>query len=77
MAVSSLEHVNSEEVFYYILNEIQKGVCQGELVCLVINSNVIEIDKESNVIMETYKKDTDYSNFASPCNRGKKIFTNC
>jgi cyclopropane fatty-acyl-phospholipid synthase-like methyltransferase len=52
MAISSLEHVNSEETFFDALKAIQIGVNRGGLVCLVINSNVIEVDKELDVKLD-------------------------
>lgn len=47
MAVSSLEHVDSRETLVNKLQEIKKGIRKNGIVCLVMNSNVIEIDKET------------------------------
>lgn len=45
MAVSSLEHVESEKDFVKKLVEIKNGICENGIVCLVVNSNVQERDK--------------------------------
>ena len=45
MAVSSLEHVESEKDFVNKLVEIKNGICENGIVCLVVNSNVQERDK--------------------------------
>lgn len=42
LAVSSLEHVESQEVFLRKLTEIKEGIRKNGIVCLVINSNVRE-----------------------------------
>lgn len=42
MAVSSLEHVESEEAFWKKATEIRNGTRENGIVCLVINSNVVE-----------------------------------
>lgn len=44
MAVSSLEHVESEKTFWEKAMEIRKGIRRNGIVCLVINSNVAERD---------------------------------
>lgn len=44
MAISSLEHVESEEIFWKKALEIRKGIRGDGIVCLVINSNVAERD---------------------------------
>lgn len=48
IAVSALEHVSSEEVFKKKLHEINDGLKQGGIVCLIANSEVTEIDKSVN-----------------------------
>lgn len=45
LAVSSLEHVKSEVAFYNMLRTIEGGVCKGGIICFVISSDIIEIDK--------------------------------
>ena len=45
MAVSSLEHVESEKDFENKLEEIKDGIRKNGIVCLVVNSNVQERDK--------------------------------
>lgn len=44
MAVSSLEHVESEKAFWEKAMEIRKGIRRDGIVCLVVNSNVVERD---------------------------------
>ncbi len=44
LGISSLEHVNSEECFFQLLENIKKGVRPNGIVCFVINSEVIEKD---------------------------------
>lgn len=44
MAISSLEHVESEEIFWKKAREICKGIRRNGIVCLVLNSNVVERD---------------------------------
>lgn len=45
MAVSALEHVESEAIFLQMLKKISRGITENGVVCLVINSNVVEMDK--------------------------------
>lgn len=45
MAVSSLEHVESEGRFIKKLEEIKQGTNKRGIVCFVVNSNVKEFDK--------------------------------
>lgn len=45
MAVSSLEHVESEKDVVNKLVEIKNGIRENGIVCLVVNSNVKEFDK--------------------------------
>lgn len=52
MAVSSLEHVESEEAFCKKLTEIKDGIKENGIVCLVINSNVREMDRDTSEEME-------------------------
>lgn len=47
IAVSSLEHVVCKDTFIRKLQEIRKGVRENGIVCLVMNSNVMEFEKES------------------------------
>ncbi len=49
MAISALEHTNSEEAFIAKLREIQAGIRENGIVCLVINSNVVEKDKANGI----------------------------
>lgn len=42
IAVSALEHVDTEESFIKKLMEIRDGIRENGIVCLVINSNVLE-----------------------------------
>lgn len=52
MAVSSLEHVYNEKIFYSKLMEIKNGVVKDGIVCLLINSNVKEEDKETHTKLD-------------------------
>lgn len=45
MAVSALEHVESKDAFWKKIMEIRKGIRKNGIVCLVINSNIIENNK--------------------------------
>lgn len=47
MAISALEHINSKNAFKQKLIEIRNGIRQDGIVCLVINSNVQEWDKDT------------------------------
>ena len=47
LAVSALEHINSEKAFENKLKEIQKGTRQKGIVCMIINSEVNERNKET------------------------------
>lgn len=51
LAVSALEHVDSKETFCKKLAEIGEGIREGGVVCLVINSNVLEKDKSTGVVL--------------------------
>ena len=44
LAVSALEHVDSEETFFRKLNEIRKGIRECGIVCLILNTQVEERD---------------------------------
>ena len=48
IAVSALEHVSSEKVFQKKLHEINDGLKQGGIVCLIANSEVTETDNSVN-----------------------------
>ncbi|MDE7176428.1 MAG: class I SAM-dependent methyltransferase [Lachnospiraceae bacterium] len=52
MAVSALEHIDSEKSFVRKLTEIRNGVRENGIVCLVINSNVRETNAATKEIME-------------------------
>lgn len=47
LAISALEHVDTEESFASKLLEIKEGICEKGVVCLVINSDVREHNKEN------------------------------
>lgn len=47
IAVSALEHINSEIAFIEKLKEIRNGIRQKGIVCLIINSEISEINKEN------------------------------
>ncbi len=52
MAVSALEHIDSEESFIRKLSEIKDGIKENGIVCLVINSNVRETNAETEEALE-------------------------
>ncbi|HEB2440516.1 class I SAM-dependent methyltransferase [Bacillus thuringiensis] len=52
VAVSSLEHVKSEEDFKNVLHSMKKGTKNGGINCLIINSNIQEIDLKTNEELE-------------------------
>ena len=45
MALSALEHVENQELFYQKLLEIREGIFKNGIACLIINSNIREYDK--------------------------------
>ena len=47
IAVSALEHIDSEQSFISKLSEINRGIRKNGVVCLVINSDVKETDKST------------------------------
>ncbi len=47
IAVSALEHIDSKESFVQKLTEINRGMREHGIVCLVVNSSVTEHDKET------------------------------
>lgn len=53
LAVSALEHVDTQESFQKKLMEIRHGIRSGGVVCLVINSNVTETDKATGEKLES------------------------
>ncbi|BCA36871.1 class I SAM-dependent methyltransferase [Bacillus thuringiensis] len=52
VAVSSLEHIKSEEDFKNLLHSMKKGTKNGGINCLIINSNIQEIDLKTNEELE-------------------------
>ncbi|PER45893.1 SAM-dependent methyltransferase [Bacillus thuringiensis] len=52
VAVSSLEHAKSEEDFKNVLHSMKKGTKNGGINCLIINSNIQEIDLKTNEELE-------------------------
>ncbi len=47
LAVSALEHIDSEQSFLNKLSEIRKGIRSNGIVCLVINSDIKEKEKRT------------------------------
>ena len=45
MAISALEHIHNEEAFYEKLIEIKEGVSKNGFVCLIINSEIKEMNR--------------------------------
>lgn len=52
MAVSALEHIDRKNSFFKKLSEIRDGVREGGFVCLVMNSEVTENDKETGKMLQ-------------------------
>lgn len=52
MAISALEHVDSPDSFFAKLIEIKNGLREKGIVCLVINSNIEEVNADTNEIIE-------------------------
>jgi 2-polyprenyl-3-methyl-5-hydroxy-6-metoxy-1,4-benzoquinol methylase len=48
VAVSSLEHVRSIDDFKKVLHSMENGTKSGGINCLIVNSNIQEIDLETN-----------------------------
>ena len=51
IAVSALEQVDGIESFRIKLDEISKGTKENGIVCLIINSQITEINKENGQIL--------------------------
>lgn len=51
LAVSALEHVDSAESFRFKLNQIRDGLKANGIVCLIVNSDVVEKNKESGELI--------------------------
>ncbi len=47
ISVSAIEHVNSEEAFENKLDEVEKGTKENGIVCMIINSEIEETNKET------------------------------
>lgn len=66
VAVSSLEHVASELIFDHVVNQMAAGTKEDGINCLIVNSEVEEIDIEANVkldaLMEVNIKTDDMIN---------------
>ena len=52
LAVSALEHVDSKESLISKLKEINRGIRRNGIVCLIMNSEVSEKDKETGEVLE-------------------------
>lgn len=52
IAISALEHIESENAFKAKLKEIQEGIKKKGVACLVVNSEITEIDKNSGEVLE-------------------------
>lgn len=53
IAVSALEHVKSEEVFEEVVRQMAEGTKNNGVNCLIVNSEVQEIDLETNEKLDT------------------------
>jgi len=47
LAVSALEHVESRKAFSEKLAEIERGIKENGIICLIVNTNVTEQEKET------------------------------
>ena len=47
LSVSAIEHINSEEAFENKLKEIEKGTKENGIICMIINSEIKEINKKT------------------------------
>ena len=52
MAISALEHIDSQDSFLRKLLEIRDGVKKSGIVCLIINSSIVETRIETNEPVE-------------------------
>ncbi len=52
MAISALEHIDTEKSFLRKLNEIKNGLRDKGIACFVINTDVREIDLDTNKTLE-------------------------
>ena len=52
VAVSSLEHLSSKEMLFNKLNEMALGTKSGGSNCIVINTNISEVDITSNTLLD-------------------------
>ena len=66
MAISALEHIDGKASFRRKLMEINRGIRDNGIVCFVINSNIVEIDRATGkklspqfeVNLSTYRRIT-------------------
>ncbi|MEI5908040.1 class I SAM-dependent methyltransferase [Bacillus spongiae] len=54
LAVSSLEHVDSREQLENVLKDMKNGTRLNGVNCIIVNSEVEEIDKETGVSLDAY-----------------------
>ncbi|QGH32874.1 methyltransferase domain-containing protein [Gracilibacillus salitolerans] len=54
VAVSSLEHVSAENILDSVLNQMAQGTKKGGINCIIINSEVEEIEIESNKQLDAF-----------------------
>ena len=52
MAISALEHIDTEAAFLIKLNEIKNGLRENGIACFVINSNVREMNIDTKEIID-------------------------
>ncbi len=52
MAISALEHIDTQDSFLRKLSEIRNGVHKNGIVCLVVNSDIVEICVETSEPMD-------------------------
>ncbi|WP_100406982.1 class I SAM-dependent methyltransferase [Bacillus solitudinis] len=52
IAISSLEHVQSEQIFEKVLQQMAEGTKDNGVNCIIVNSEVEEIDYETSKVLE-------------------------
>lgn len=52
VAVSSLEHVESEEILDHVLEQMMMGTSKNGINCIIVNSEVTEITMETNETLD-------------------------
>lgn len=79
VAVSTLEHVESDEVFEYVLKQMAVGTKNDGINCLIVNSEIEEIElatnKKLDAMMEINKKTEDMIHTLNRIYRGWEMLS--